>query len=467
MSNNVALGGEITEIAGRINVATHRLLTCVRRFDEADGWFDQGAQSCAHWLTWRVGMDPGTAREKVRVARALGALPAIDEAFAAGRVSYAKVRAMTRVATATNETRVLEVAVEATGAQLEGICRGLKRATAPEAEQAADRRLRARALGSGLVKLEVVVSPDEADLLIGAMERARAAMTPVGQATSGGQSQDAAAPRPWAADGLLHIATSYLEAGAGATADGSTPDAQVVIHLDRDLGAGDGALAASLDDGTHVSAETLRRVACDGGLVAAVVDEHAGVLDVGRRTRAIPTAIKRALWLRDKGCRFPGCANHRFVDGHHIRHWLHGGRTALDNLLLLCTFHHRLVHEGGFTITLTDGGHRRGPHTRPELCCQPPLPSPPTAVPSPGTATGGPPEITSPHRHPATATLSTMARRSAVWSTEPDKIGNRTVPRRFDESGGTTRLAFKTAASSSRRGRCGTKMLTNRGPTPV
>src|ERR1044072_7138981 len=119
MSDNVALGDEIAEIAGRINVATHRLLTCVRRFDEAEGWFAQGAQSCAHWLTWRVGVDAGTARgkgrggrgvgrdagtarEKVRVARSLGGLPAIDEAFAAGRVSYAQVRAMTRVATADN-----------------------------------------------------------------------------------------------------------------------------------------------------------------------------------------------------------------------------------------------------------------------------------------------------------------------------------------------------------------------------
>src|SRR4051794_41458923 len=88
MADNVALADEIAEIAGRINVATHRLLTCVRRFDEAEGWFAQGAQSCAHWLTWRIGMDPGTAREKVRVARALGALPAIDEAFAAGGGSY-------------------------------------------------------------------------------------------------------------------------------------------------------------------------------------------------------------------------------------------------------------------------------------------------------------------------------------------------------------------------------------------
>jgi hypothetical protein len=358
MSDNVALGDEIAEIAGRINVATHRLLTCVRRFDEAEGWFAQGAQSCAHWLTWRVGMDPGTAREKVRVARALGALPAIDEAFAAGRVSYAQVRAMTRVATADNEARILAVALEATGAQLERICRGLKRATSLEAEQAADRRIRARALGSGLVNLSVVVSPDEADLLIRAIEKARAAMTPaappVAESSSSSAASDAAAPRPSAADGLLYIATSYLEAGTGV-GEGAAPDVQVVIHLDKDLGAPDGALIASLDDGTHVSAETLRRVACDGGLVAAVVDERGGVLDVGRRTRAIPTAIKRALWLRDQGCRFPGCANRRFVHGHHVKHWLHGGRTSLDNLLLLCSFHHRLVHEGGFTISLTDG----------------------------------------------------------------------------------------------------------------
>jgi hypothetical protein len=76
----------------------------------------------------------------------------------------------------------------------------------------------------------------------------------------------------------------------------------------------------------------------------------AAVLDVGRRTRAIPTAIRRALWIRDKGCRFPGCASTRFLHGHHVQRWLHGGRTSLDDLILLCSFHHRLVHEGGFTV---------------------------------------------------------------------------------------------------------------------
>jgi hypothetical protein len=74
------------------------------------------------------------------------------------------------------------------------------------------------------------------------------------------------------------------------------------------------------------------------------------VLDVGRQSRAIPTAIRRALWVRDGGCRFPGCANQRFVHGHHIHHWAHGGETALQNLALVCSFHHGLLHEGGFNV---------------------------------------------------------------------------------------------------------------------
>lgn len=108
---------------------------------------------------WRIGLDTGAAREKVRVARALGTLPKIDEAFAAGRLSYSKVRAITRIATAENEERVLDVALAATGAQLERICSGFRRATETEIEAARDRYVRGRALGNGLVKLEIVVSP--------------------------------------------------------------------------------------------------------------------------------------------------------------------------------------------------------------------------------------------------------------------------------------------------------------------
>ena len=352
------LGDEIACLSARLSVATHRLLTCVRAFDELEGWHRQGAQSCAHWLTWRIGVDPGAAREKVRVARALGSLPRIDEAFAAGRLSYSKVRAVTRIARADNEEQVLALALAATGAQLERICRGFRRATEGEVEAAADRRVRARALGNGLVKLEIVVSADEAELVLKAIEHTRAQLVPdrlVAEAgSSAAETTAIAAPRPTAADALVHMASTRLD-GGGMDSGVASPDRyQVVIHVDQELTSREPALAATLEDGTGVSAETLRRVACDGGVVVAAVDEQGAVLDIGRKTRVIPTAIRRALWIRDQGCRFPGCSNHRFLHGHHVRHWFHGGRTAIDNLVLLCSFHHQLVHEGGFSIRLTD-----------------------------------------------------------------------------------------------------------------
>jgi hypothetical protein len=117
------LGEEIAESAAVIDAATHRFLTQLREFDAIGGWHVAGAQSCAHWLSWRVGMDLGAAREKVRVARALEGLPKIDDALKGAEISYSKVRAMTRVATAENEATLLGMARETTGSQLEKICR--------------------------------------------------------------------------------------------------------------------------------------------------------------------------------------------------------------------------------------------------------------------------------------------------------------------------------------------------------
>ena len=114
------LADEIAELSAHLDAATHRLLTLIRRFDACSGWYRQGALSCAAWLSWRIGLDLCAAREKVRVARALGSLPLIDEALRRGQVSYSKVRALTRVATAENEALLLEMARSATAAQLDG-----------------------------------------------------------------------------------------------------------------------------------------------------------------------------------------------------------------------------------------------------------------------------------------------------------------------------------------------------------
>jgi len=182
------LEAEIAELAAHLDSATQRLLACVRAFDEAGGWERQGAISCAHWLAWRLGLDTATAREKVRVARALGQLPRINEAFGQGRLSYAKVRALTRVATSENEPRLLELALQATGAQLERICRGYRQATSALGDGGPlpeDRSVRERLLPGGMVRLELVLHPDEAALVMGAIDKAREELRRAGRVPAG------------------------------------------------------------------------------------------------------------------------------------------------------------------------------------------------------------------------------------------------------------------------------------------
>jgi len=344
------LGQEIADLAAHLDAATHRLLECIRLFDEAGEWYAQGALSCAHWLSWRIGLDLGTARERVRVARALGKLPAIDEALRVGKLSYAKARALTRVAAPETEAKLLEVGLVATAAQLERLCRGYRRAIAPdEALSPEERSVRRRVLPGGMVKLEIVLSPDEADLVMRALDGAREAVA----GESGEQESSAETSKaPSRADGMVALAENFL--GGRVSSGNGGERYQVMIHLDQDPLAPDGVWAATLEDGTNVSAENLRRVACDCGLVVA--GGTGEELNIGRRSRSIPAAIRRALLVRDRGCRFPGCTNHRFLHAHHIEHWLSGGETSVGNLCLLCAAHHRMVHEGGWTVSWAQDG---------------------------------------------------------------------------------------------------------------
>jgi hypothetical protein len=152
---------------------------------------------------------------------------------------------------------------------------------------------------------------------------------------------DIHAPRPPTADSVS-VASAYLS-GGGDQAATSSDNYQVSVHVDCSaLVNGDGRAGLPI--------ESVKRLCCDGDAIVIVEDEAGEPLSVGRKTRTVPTAIKRALRARDKGCSFPGCNNTRFVDAHHIQHWSAGGETSLDNLMLLCSRHHRLVHEGGFCI---------------------------------------------------------------------------------------------------------------------
>jgi len=356
-----ALGDEIAELSAHLDAATHRFLTLIRRFDAGGGFADQGATTCAHWLSWRVGLDLGAAREHVRVARALGELPSIDAALRAGEVSYSKVRALTRVATPATEASLLEIARSATASQLEKICRSLRATIAastderPE-DEAYRRWVRERETDAGLVRFDVQLRPEEAAVLRRALEKA---------------VEVSAGTRPASlrrADALIAIAETYL----AGTPD-AAPPVEIVVHVDA-------AGAATLDDGTALPPATAERLACDAAVVEVVEDSRGNVLDVGRRHRTIPTLLRRALRLRDRGCRFPGCTNRR-VDGHHVVPWSAGGPTTLANLCSLCRRHHTFVHEFGFCIQVDgDGGFRffdaHGRELHP-ACAPPPVGSTP------------------------------------------------------------------------------------------
>ena len=222
------LGDEIAELAAHLDAATHRLLTLIRRFDEARGWADQGALSCAHWLSWRIGLERGAAREHVRVARAIADLPLADHALRQGLVSYSKVRALTRVATPATEATLVEMARSSTASQLERICRSyrlaLRNAAGERPEDEADHRwVRERETEAGLVRFEMQLRPDEAAVVRRALE---AAMQRAYDAKDVPAGTPSASLRR--ADALVAVAEQYLAGGTTAAA----PPVEVVVHVD-------------------------------------------------------------------------------------------------------------------------------------------------------------------------------------------------------------------------------------------
>ncbi len=377
------LGERIATHAAHLDAATHTLLADLREFDAAGGWYKQGAHSCAEWLSWRVGWNMGTAREHLRVARRLAELPLIDDALRRGAISYVKVRAITRVATKANEATLLTDALYSTGSQLERICRKyaavIRASKEPDEAFDRDRRyLRRFDLDDGMVKIDGVFHAEEVATIWAALEavvRARtsdrlrgdgaattgdgAATTGDGAATTGdgaettpggngvgGTSKTLDAPSAGAipkrerearfdrADALVSIARDVLRGDRVHAVPTELVVTVAAETLENPLSASDPFAVTS--DGTCVSAETARRLACDCGIVHMVEDAAGTTVSVGRKTHSIPASMKRALLKRDTTCRFPGCCNRVYVEGHHIHHWANGGETSLGNLIGLC-----------------------------------------------------------------------------------------------------------------------------------
>lgn len=363
---------EIGELAAHIHAATCRWLELVAEFDRREGWAEWGCKSCAHWLSWQCALAPSAAREHVRVAGRLAELPLIRAAFGRGELSYSRVRALARVATADLEPALLEIARHSTAAQLERTLRAyrgvVERELSPADRAHGDTYLRCEYDEDGSLLIRGRLPAEDGALVLAALDAARDSLrgeeisesTPNGYRSASAEAETAPDPIGPVSEGappsnvgaLVLMAETLLSSGPGERT--AAESYQVVIHVDADaLAARPGDDAADggcqLDEGSPLHPETARRLACDASVVR-IIERDGRPLSVGRRTRSIPPALRRALQSRDQCCRFPGCTQRRFLHAHHIEHWAHGGPTEIDNLVQLCRFHHRLLHEGGYRL---------------------------------------------------------------------------------------------------------------------
>ena len=399
------LEAQICELAGHLAAATCRFLVLLADFDARRGWASWEMGSCAQWLSWKCQMSSGTAREHVRVARALRDLPVIRARFAAGRLSYAKVRALTRIATPAAEAGLAELADPMTANQLERFARTHRQVTQADDEAArVRRRLVWRVEEDGSLSGTFRLPPLQGAVLLKALRAACAdlagdprgdvvaAETPAAAEAPAADGPAAGPPaagppdteRPAVrtssdlADGLVAVAESFL-AGKVAGADDAEVY-QVVVHAGAGVPAGPAVPAPAgvsaetppapsrvpgdpadparchVEDGPAISVSTVQMLACTAALSWMTHGDAGAVLALGRRRRRPSSAIRRAARERDGcRCRFPGCESRR-ADLHHIQHWASGGRTDLDNLISLCPWHHKVVHDRGYLIAAPPGG---------------------------------------------------------------------------------------------------------------
>lgn len=363
------LEAEILTLAGHLAAAECRFLLLIAEYDRRGGWQSWECMSCAHWLSWKCGISTRTAQEHVRVGRALEELPVMRAAFAAGQLSYSKVRAMTRVATPKSETDLVEVARHGTASHIDRIVAGyaqVKRNMDPDRGRA---QLRRRGVwfetnDDGTITITIRGGPDSIALVKQAITAA------MGEVPKSIDQPDA----PQAArkfDAFEHVARVYLEPDEHAA-----PRTETVVHADLETLAEDAPGRCELEDGTGLSAATLQRLTCDSGLRLAH-DQRGQTLDIGRRSRSIPPALRRAIVDRDQGqCRFPGCSMKGRLQIHHGQHWSRKGHTKKPNLILVCLYHHKVLHEGGWQVTGDADGALTftDPHGRPmpEVSLPPP-----------------------------------------------------------------------------------------------
>ena len=327
---------ECVTLAAEIAALTCRWFLVIAELDRREVWGSGGYRSMAHYVSHRCSLSMVTAREHVRVARALLELPRTRESFGRGELTYSKVRALVRVATPDAEADLVELARTATAEQLEQIIRATVVATTDleRSEELRDVHLGIR--DDGLGELRAVMRPDELALV----------ETAIGVATRAGDdsAESSSSPRM---DAVVRIFESYLANGESCREGAAST--QLVVHVEVDASTGE-ITGAETESGIPLAPETASRLSCDVRLFTIVHDQLVP-LGSGRSQRNPSRKLRRALRRRSKGvCEWHGCEERRFTQLHHVRPWGEGGSTEWWNLVNLCWHHHHLVHEGGWRI---------------------------------------------------------------------------------------------------------------------
>jgi hypothetical protein len=347
---------ELAELSAHLSAATARFVELVWTMHE-HGDCDGG--ELPGFVAYRCGLTRREAREYLRVAEALQELPATRAAFSRGELTFTKVRVLTRVATASTEKGLIDLAGALTASQLERALRVYRRIAVEDARESHELEFVDYHFDEdGSLYLRARLAAEDGTMLVKALDAARERVLERRReqraaAARAAEEDDASSLHAQTRDRSLSVETFAELAGAALAASPgkhSPEPARIVVHVDAAALTTDGRGRSELEDGPGIAPETARRLGCDAEVVAQV--ERDGLpLSIGRKRRTVPPALRRLLEARDdQTCCFPGCERRRHLQAHHRTHWAHGGETSLDNLVLLCFHHHRLVHEGGYTI---------------------------------------------------------------------------------------------------------------------
>jgi hypothetical protein len=358
------LEADVSELERAAETLYGELLRQLTEVDRRGPWARDGYLSTSAWLVDRFRMSWSEATKLVRTARALAHMPRTREALAAGDVPPSAVQVLVGAQEShPEEFPEMEAALVEAASILS--LRELRRAVAHwsqavdwhgalgDAERARERRrLHVSSTLGGTVRVDGDLDPDTGQTLLAALRAVLDAEA------HGPEVEDPRTPAQRRADALGEICRRWLDGSERPSVGGERPHVTVMVDIDALEGRPGGV--SEFDDTAPVHPEIARRWACDASVTRVVMQGASEILDVGRRTPVVSGALRRAVVVRDRHCRFPGCDRpHTWCDAHHVVHWADGGSTALANLVLLCRRHHRLVHEpGGFWIDIAESRPR-------------------------------------------------------------------------------------------------------------